>query len=719
MEIRRHAAVCGTNRATRAFTDLCQRHPLRLACTLVCFILGCERASAAEPSVGPQVTAAASQALPAIERAFISFRIGVPQWMPEGRYRELLALFEKYKGVTDEITFFTSATHPPLPLEEIKRRCEILTRRIPQARALGYRAGINVLSTMGHHNENLPNSLSGDLTRVTDIDGNVSLGSFCPNDPRFLDYARELYRMVAAANPDYIWVDDDVRLAGHMPVGLTCFCDRCLAIFEQESGTRFTRASLKAGLFEGPAESRLALRKAWLAHNRATIQRLLALIERTVHEVRPGLPLGFMSGERFYEGYDFDDWARALAGPANSPVYWRPGGGFYEDSSTGGLAGKSHEIGRQVSLLPPEVVSIQSEIENFPYHRLKKAAHITVLEAASHMAAGCTGAAFNVLSGNDEPLDEFEPLVAAIRDARPLFDAAARNLGRARPVGLWAAWNKDSWAADLGMLGQAPAVWEIGLPAAYRPDGAAVTLLFTQSVATMSDGEIRKVLAGGVYMDAETLDALNRRGLGELTGVTVEKALYEDCIEELTDHPLNATFAGRQRDCRQSFYHVPGHVLKLADGKAQTLARLVDYGGLEKAATSMAVFENGSGGRIAVCGYYPWSFLHNLSKSSQMKAVMRWLSRDRLPAYVASFHKVNLWARQPDDGQLAVAMMNSSFDPAVELDLVLLTRSEQVRVFDMRGRETMVPAGRADGPYRHFTLPAIEPWSMRIVVAGP
>jgi len=25
------------------------------------------------------------------------------------------------------------------------------------------------------------------------------------------------------------------------------------------------------------------------------------------------------------------------------------------------------------------------------------------------MAAGCTGAAFNVLSGNDEPLDEFEP----------------------------------------------------------------------------------------------------------------------------------------------------------------------------------------------------------------------------------------------------------------------------------------------------------------------
>jgi hypothetical protein len=149
------------------------------------------------------------------------------------------------------------------------------------------------------------------------------------------------------------------------------------------------------------------------------------------------------------------------------------------------------------------------------------------------------------------------------------------------------------------------------------------------------------------------------------------------------------------------------------------LARLVDYGGQEQAATSMAVYENRLGGRIAVCGYYPWSFLHNLSKSTQMKSVMRWLSRDRLPAYMASFHKVNLWARQPGAGRLAVALVNSSFDPAVEPELVLLTRSEQIRVFDMLGRETVVPAGRSDGPYRHFTLPTIEPWSVRIVAAEP
>lgn len=655
---------------------------------------------------------------PVLKKAFISFRIGVPQWLPENRSRELLALLQKYHGVTDEITFFTSATHPPIPLEEMKRRCAILARRMPQARALGYRAGINVLSTMGHHNENLPHSLSGNYTRVTDIDGNVCLGSFCPNDSRLQEYVRELYRVVAQVHPDYIWIDDDVRLAGHMPLGLTCFCDHCLALFSQASGVKHTRASLKAGLFEGPVDKRTSLRKAWLAHNRGSIERLLALIERTVHAERPGLPLGFMTGERFYEGYDFDRWARVLAGPGAAAVFWRPGGGFYEDSWTGGLAGKSHEIGRQVALLPPEVISIQSEIENFPYQRLKKSAHVTVLEAASHMGAGCTGAAFNVLSGNDEPLDEFEPLVAAISRARPLFDLAAKYCQRAQPIGLFAAWNKDSWVADVGMLGQAPAVWEIGLPAAYSPQGAAVTLLFPQSVATMSDDELRKVLSGAVYTDAATLDALNRRGLGEFTGVRVEKALAEDCIEELTRHPLNGPFTGRQRDGRQSFYHVPAYVLRLADPKGQTLARLVDYAGQEKAATSMAVFENRLGGRIGVCGYYPWSFLHNLSKSTQMKSLMRWLSRDRLVGYVASYHKANLWVRQPGEGRLVTAIVNSSFDPAVDLNILLRTSVDRLRVFDMNGHEEVVRRNRTDGPYRCFTLPPLEPWSMRLLVAS-
>jgi hypothetical protein len=664
---------------------------------------------------------------PAVPRACISFRVGVPQWLPEARYRELLAMFEKYRGVTDEITFFTSATHPPLPLEEIRKRSRLLATRMVQARQLGYRAGINVLSTMGHHNENLPHSLAGDYTRVTDIDGNTSQGSFCPNDPRLQEYVKQVYLAVATADPDYIWIDDDVRLAGHMPVSLTCFCDRCLALFEQESGSQYTRQTLKTAFVAGTLEQRLTLRKVWLQHNRNTIARLFQLIEPTVHGVKAGLPLGFMTGDRFYEGYDFDRWAGILSGPGKAEVRWRPGGGFYEDDVTSGLAGKSHDVGRQVSVLPRGVVSIQSEIENFPYQRLKKSAHTTVLEAASHMAAGCTGAAFNVLSGNDEPLDEFEPLVARIHQTRPFFDLLAQHLGRKRLAGIHPAWNKDTaaacdlsggnWLAFGRFLGESTRLFEIGVPIDYSPQAASVTLLSDDNIRAFSQAEILQILSGGVYLDAQALLQLNQLGYADLTGFEVERVVPNDCIERLVEHPLNGPFAGRERDCRQSFYHQAAYTLKKRDDRAVTLARIVDYAGEEVAACGMGVFENRLGGRVCVAGYFPWTFLHSLSKSAQMKTVLRWLSKDRLPAYVASYHKINLWVREPDRGAVALALTNSSLDTAQDVALLIQTDKAQIRVFDMHAAESQVRSSGSDGPYRKFVIPAIEPWQMRLVLA--
>jgi hypothetical protein len=159
-----------------------------------------------------------------------------------------------------------------------------------------------------------------------------------------------------------------------------------------------------------------------------------------------------------------------------------------------------------------------------------------------------------------------------------------------------------------------------------------------------------------------------------------------------------------------------GYVLKKHDPKVETLARLVDYGGKELSPCSMAVYENKLGGRICVSGYYPWDHLHSLSKTSQMKAVMRWLSRDRLPAYVASYHKVNLWAREPSDGRLALALLNASFDAADRTELAIATTAAEALVFDMQGQERVVRASHTDGPYRRFVLPAVEPWAMRLLV---
>ncbi len=657
-------------------------------------------------------------------KAYVSFRIGVPQWFSESRFNELLDLFDRYKGVTDEITFFTSATHAPLPLNVFRERAAILKDRMEQARKRGYRAGINILTTIGHHNENLDNSLKGDYTFMTNIDGKVCNGSYCPNDKKMQEYVRNIYELTALAGPDYIWIDDDVRF-GHMPIGYGCFCDNCLGIFSSEYGVLYTRESLKKAMDEGTVDEKLKIREAWLQHNRNTISGLFKLIEKTVHSANPSMPLGFMTGDRFFEGYDFTSWAKILSGPDSAEVIWRPGGGYYADISTNDLAGKSHDIGRQVSLLPESVRSIESEIECFPYQRLKKAAEIVILEASSHIASGCTGAAFNVLSMYDEPLDEFEPLVSRLKAARPFFDLLAGSLGRTPVSGVNTYWNRSSYITGNIEKGDwlgagnplvAHDIYSIGIPACYSQSNASVTILGKDNIYAMSRKEIEGILSGGVYMDAEALRQLNDMGFGELTGFEVVKAEIADRIEKLKAHPLNGPFAGRERDNRQSFWNSPAYTLKKTDEAAQILSGLVDYTGNEVSSCTSGVFENKAGGRICVAGYYPWTFMENLSKSSQMKAIFRWLSKDSLPGYVSSFHRINLWIRQPHDGKTALTLTNSSFDPAMDVILMLRTESRFIKVYDMECRETSVKSSGTDGPYQKFTLKMIDPWQMRLVV---
>ncbi|MBP5622490.1 MAG: hypothetical protein J6X44_10785, partial [Thermoguttaceae bacterium] len=315
-----------------------------------------------------------------LTRASISFRIGCNIWMDDARFAQLLEIFDKYPNATDEITFFTQGVHAPIKDEEFERRCVLLQKRIAEVHAHGFRSGINILCTVGHHPEDLPHSIGSEIPRAQTIDGKIAEATLCVNNDVFRRRIRQIYTAMANASPDYIWIDDDVR-AGHMldssgTPGSVCYCDNCMKILAKKFDHEIDRDYLKERFNDPDVLSKIR------EFTSDSYDNLFALIEETVHNVAPNMPLGFMTGERYDEGYDFERWAKTLSGPnRDKEVYWRPGGGFYEQSSMNALFGKSHEIGRQVSLLPPEVVVIQSEIENFPYQLLMKSANVTTLEA--------------------------------------------------------------------------------------------------------------------------------------------------------------------------------------------------------------------------------------------------------------------------------------------------------------------------------------------------
>jgi len=654
----------------------------------------------------------------------MSVRVSVMHWLLDERFNGLISFLQKHREAVDEIAFFSSAIHPVLPLDIIEERAAIMGKRMASARKEGYRAGINFLSTLGHLDEYMENALKGDFIRMTGIDGSQAEGSFCPNDENYRAFLIKVYSALAKAKPDFIWIDDDIRISNHSPAQNPCFCENCLSIFNKANGSSHTRESLQTAFDEGSAEKKMDTRQAWMLHNACSIKRLLSLLEESVHKINPGIELGLMTGERFYEGYDFQEWAQSLSGTNGVKVKWRPGGGFYSDELMRGIIEKSHQIGRQISLLPGHVVNIQSEIENFPYQPLRKSVKTTVLESASYIAAGCTGSAYNVLGMFAEPLDEYEHLFKQLADSRAFFDLLAQEFGRSRPEGIFTAWKKLSLASNnpegkwfkggnfYKDISEPLDICELGLPPAYSMAGAHANLLSGNLSMSFRREELKSILSGGVYMDGKTLERLNEMGLSKLTGFTVDKWEEKDCAEILTDDPLNGEAVGWRRDCIQSFWKNPCASLSPLDSSARVIGRKIERLGTEQTFPCMGAYENQLGGRVVVAGYAPWTFLQSHAKSVQMKRLFRWLSRDSIPGYVESYHKANIWVRKRLNGGLAVALINSSQDPARDLKILIRSSSKELSLVDMKCKIKNIRQSGHDGPYTRFKLPCIAPWSM-------
>jgi hypothetical protein len=658
----------------------------------------------------------------------VAFRIPVPHWMTDDRFQALLDFFARHPGAADELAFFTSETSAPSPLDEMERSAKRLQKIFPRVRQQGMQAGINVSATMGHLEENLPNSLNEPWQRVMDPWGKICRSSYCPAHPEFIDYARKLYTAMAEADPDFIWIDDDVRLAGHGPIAFACFCDLCVRQFSDQVGSRFARETLVAAFDTGPLEARLRLRREWLERNRRVIDNLCRNIEEAVHKVRPGVPLGFMTGDRSYDGYDLERWARTLSGPGHAPVRWRPGGGFYSDDCLRGLVYKANDTGRQVSALPSEVKIIESELENFPYQLLRKSKQTTVIEAAAYMAAGTTGTAFNVLSMYKEPLDEYTPLFDRICRYRPFYQKLQSALGRSMAKGIWPAWNRDifstanpegEWFSDPKLsYAEAYVLGEVGIPLCYHPGGRTATALAGSAVFAFPQEELRRIFAGGVLMDGEAWLAMKRLGLESWTGVRELENVDHDATEVFSKHPLNSRFAGWSRNGVQSYWPERAYRLQPQGDDIAILARMIDHDGRDLG-PCLTAYTNELGGRVVILGYFPWSQIHSLAKSSQMKAICSWLSNDRLPVVTESFAKVVIWSREGVEGNEAVVVLNASLDPVEKLSLRVLTEAMRFTHITHTKEPREIPGERllSSRGYVRVVLSDLAPWSVHLVVS--
>ncbi|MBQ6020507.1 MAG: hypothetical protein IJL26_10060 [Clostridia bacterium] len=657
-----------------------------------------------------------------MEKILNSVRVSVPNWKPPEAFGALLAFLSEYKDCVQQVAFFTSDFHPPQPLSTAREHAAILRERIARTKEVGFSCGINVLSTIGHHPERLDEALRGGWRHMTDIDGNICAGSFCPADEAYqTEYVKPLYEIYSAAKPDFLWVDDDVRY-GHLPIGNGCFCDGCIARFNARGGHSFTRASLKEAL---TAPGNTDLRKRWLREQSDKIAELLRFIGETVRAVDDSITLGFMTGERYFEGYDFALWAKALSDGGKYQIMWRPGGGAYGDRPFDAQLEKAAQIGRQCARLPGYVTVVQSEIENFPYRLLQKSPRSTALEVLLHTAAGCTGAALNVLpdAPHGEPVSVMRRHFDALRSVVPFEKVLSDTLGRAPTAGIYDGWHIHAQAALDGDFlrgggSRFPDAWDelfsLGLPVCRDFKNAGCYLLTGTSPRAFDEEELTRILSTGVYMDAEAMETLNRMGYGALTGFRAGETFAEDSVEVYAEHPLNAGIVGKTRLCPQVFVRGGSAALIPAPG-AETLCYLADHRGNRKADCSTGLFKNALGGLVCVSSHYARVGFLDTLKSLQMKRVFRALSGDTLPFAVESCARLRAVVRRTPRGDAAV-LLNPNLDTLADIAVLLGGDIRSAEILFEDGRRETLPAQGTDGNMTRFVLPPFPPYFAALLI---
>lgn len=655
---------------------------------------------------------------------FNSIRIEYPNWISEQRFEDILKMIKKHPCDISQIAFITANVHTPVTLADMEKRLEILKKRMERARGAGLSPGIDMLATIGHHSEDLSNCLNGDYYRMTNINGKACKGSFCMTDKRYInDYVIPVYEMMAQSKPDFIWSDDDVRYQ-HMPVGKGCFCDGCIDKFNRMNGTEYTRDTLRKAF-----RSNVELRKLWLDKQSLAMKELFDVLSDTVRSVDKKITLGFMCGEWINEGNDFPLWCEALSENGKYEIMLRPGGSAYSDDKYCDYVFTSGEVGRQNAYIPAYVTSVQNEIENFPHPTFGKTSKSLAAEYILGITSGCSGAAFNILPGETgEPVKNAERHLAALNGITPFARLVFEKLSGSSPCGIHANWDKyiaasvpseNFWEREISFSEQVAEsstsynyeLLSIGLPEAFNKQYAKVFTVNGENLSVMERNDIISLLSGGVYMDVSALEYLNANGFEEYTGFRVEKKFEVDAIEEYTDTLINNGIFGGKRNGRQEFNPGDAYSLVSVSDDVQMLSKPVDYHGNVIGECCMGLYENSLGGRICVSGYYPYNSLNNYFKSTQLKKIFRWLSRDGLPAYVESETKIRNLSYEKE-GRVLVSLFNYTNDSQKNVCICIKTDSDEAIVYYSNCVPQKICASAADGGYKKFVVDEIPPFEI-------
>ncbi|MBE6397683.1 MAG: hypothetical protein E7046_11825, partial [Lentisphaerae bacterium] len=151
------------------------------------------------------------------EPPLMMVRLRAPHTASDGQWAKTFKALNENRGACDEVWFSTGIGFPKI--EWHRAHVKRLAKYADQLRSVGIIPSLQFQATLGHQDKvTLQEGIEGkSWGGFTGRGGLECRACNCPRQPKFLAYIREMARLYASFMPGSVWIDDDLRIAGHAP----------------------------------------------------------------------------------------------------------------------------------------------------------------------------------------------------------------------------------------------------------------------------------------------------------------------------------------------------------------------------------------------------------------------------------------------------------------------------------------------------------------------
>lgn len=578
--------------------------------------------------------------------------------------------------------------------------------------------------TIGHSDTGVGGNPINCETMV-DSKGKGCLCSACPRGDKFKKLLSETIEDYSKLHVPVLWVDDDFRLSFHSPVDYGCFCDNCMAKFNQKNGLNLTREELREALLKDGVINGKKVRLLWQNFSRESLEELAKVIADSAHAIDDSIIIGYMQINPEMVAYDITDYKRIIEVSKNKKgeVYFRHGSGYYSDYTPYEIVQKSISIGRLCSLTKSKDYKITNYTEEvtLPYIRRSKSMKNTILECVLGLAfSGADGVMDEAVFAN--PTEQFREgnVVSVMHDKNAYLSLIKDLIQNKKQIGAYPYFSVDLWSyndevkelKDLKDLGAS--IWDkfflTGVPITFDKEGAKALLLSGKTVRAMSAEELKYWLSRGVYMDGTSAVETNKK-IGGMTGVesfSVETIGLSNrgTGEQFTDHPLNGKYKNHKRFNLAQMVGLGNAKLKL-DG-AEVLSYSENDKERELGVLGSTIYDNSLGGRVAVSSRGTWDEdILSQAKVEQIKNVFDYLAGGKMPVRLESVCRVGMTVWE-DEKERIVFLFNIDYDEEINAELILDGKYSASFLNEDLSFEDI-------GEGERIKVPMIKPWETGII----